>query len=298
MAAPFTKQTASEFVIIIELTENVFKLIMRAILGTELEKMCGSEYNKFMQTTENMQDVNMGKSRMLWIMAIVLVIPILFFGSIQWFDLDGWTLYFAQLGVYVGIYLLAFWGLKTERISLPLSGRKAFEAVGIVLVSWLVYLAVLLAFGFDFSLDDTRSLIILARVVSTWLFVGLAEELLFRGYLFAGIKRYFTTGDDRRRTMLAVVWSSVCFSVWHLPVRLVSLFSGELGIGLLLISLVILFVYGMGFAFLFHSSENILLVGLVHGLMDYPLIGKDSQLSFILLIVAILLVLIGGRSKR
>jgi len=28
-------------------------------------------------------------------------------------------------------------------------------------------------------------------------------------------------------------------------------------------------------------------VGLVHGLMDYPLVGKDTQLSFIILIVAI-----------
>jgi membrane protease YdiL (CAAX protease family) len=63
-----------------------------------------------------------------------------------------------------------------------------------------------------------------------------------------------------------------------------------MGIGLIMISLVMLFLLGAGFAWLFIRSGNILLVGLIHGVMDYPLIGKDSQLSFIILIAAIGLV--------
>ncbi|MDO9120573.1 MAG: hypothetical protein Q7U31_02220, partial [Anaerolineaceae bacterium] len=71
------------------------------------------------------------------------------------------------------------------------------------------------------------------------------------------------------------------------PVRIFSLINGEMGIGLILISLVMLFLLGTGFAWLFIRSGSILLVGLIHGVIDYPLIGKDSQLSFIILIAAI-----------
>jgi len=46
-------------------------------------------------------------------------------------------------------------------------------------------------------------------------------------------------------------------------------------------------LFGLGFTYLFIRSNNIFLVGLVHGLMDYPLVGKDTQLSFVILIIAI-----------
>lgn len=48
-----------------------------------------------------------------------------------------------------------------------------------------------------------------------------------------------------------------------------------------------LFCLGIGFAYLVIRTKNILLVGLVHGLMDFPLIGLKTQLSFIILLAAI-----------
>jgi len=129
-----------------------------------------------------------------------------------------------------------------------------------------------------------------AQIVSTWFFVGIGEEVLFRGYFLKKLMAFYEGKNAKNATLLAVIVSSAFFSVWHLPVRIVSLFNGEMGIGLILISLVMLFLLGAGFAWLFIRSGNILLVGIVHGVMDYPLIGKNSQLSFIILITAISLV--------
>ncbi|MRS04375.1 CPBP family intramembrane metalloprotease, partial [bacterium] len=112
----------------------------------------------------------------------------------------------------------------------------------------------------------------------------------FRGYFLNKLLAFYEQKAVKNVTLLAVVVSSAFFSVWHLPVRLYSLINGEMGIGLILLSLVMLFLLGAGFAWLYLRSGSILLVGLVHGLNDYPLIGKDSQLSFIILIIAIGLV--------
>jgi hypothetical protein len=42
-----------------------------------------------------------------------------------------------------------------------------------------------------------------------------------------------------------------------------------------------------GYNALFIRSDNIILTGLVHGLVDYPLVGKNSQATLIILLAAI-----------
>lgn len=126
-----------------------------------------------------------------------------------------------------------------------------------------------------------------SQILSAWLFVGLGEEVLFRGYFLAGFRRYFTGGTSRRRTILACVLLSAFFSLWHLLVRISWLLSGELDAATLGVSLMVLFVLGIGFAYLFVQARNIVLVGLVHGVMDYPLIGLETQLSFLILLACI-----------
>jgi membrane protease YdiL (CAAX protease family) len=84
-----------------------------------------------------------------------------------------------------------------------------------------------------------------------------------------------------------VLLCSAFFSLWHLPARVAELLTGGLDWATLLLSLAVLFLLGLGFSFLYLRSGNLLLVGLVHGVMDYPLIGKDTQLNFILLLAAI-----------
>ena len=225
-----------------------------------------------------------------------LLLPILFFGLIKFFGLSGLSVYFGQLGIYAFFFLLAFWGLKQSQIRLPFNGRKVLEALAILLASWLIYAVIITSTGIVHLPDELVALRsvdtwkVWAQIISTWLFVGIGEEVLFRGYFLKKLLAYYESKNAKQKTLLAVAVSSAFFSLWHLPVRLFSLINGEISVGLILISLVMLFLLGAGFAWLFLRSGNILLVGLVHGVMDFPLIGEDSQLSFIILIAAIGLV--------
>ena len=246
-----------------------------------------------MQSTDIADNRKNGKTVLAIIIALTFVVTVLFWIAIQTFELSGLPLYFSQLGLYAIFYLLAWWGMKQEQISLPVSKRLIVEALVWSLVGWLFFLLLIQLLGFvrlpeEFlALRNIPAWKIGAQILSTWFFVGLGEEVLFRGYFLKAFWRHFTRETNRRRILSAVLLSSAFFSLWHLPVRIFGILSGELDWVTLLISLVVLFVFGLAFTYLFIRSGNILLVGLVHGLMDYPLVGKDTQLSFIILLVAI-----------
>jgi membrane protease YdiL (CAAX protease family) len=230
------------------------------------------------------------------ILTTVFLLPILFFGAIKFFHLSGLPVYFTQLGLYVLFFILAFWGIKTGNVYLPITIHTILDALFFLVLAWMIYVLVLSMTGIiQFSkelaaLKATPFWKIGAQILSTWIFVGIAEELLFRGYLLERFQQAFVKWSDRKRTVTAVLVSSLLFALWHIPVRIYELVNGESSIPLILLSVVILFVMGVGFSWLFIRSGNILLVGLVHGVMDYPLIGGDSQMTLIILVTAILCV--------
>jgi membrane protease YdiL (CAAX protease family) len=236
---------------------------------------------------------NKGKAVLAIIITLAFILTILYWLAIKLFQLQGLPLYFTMLGLYLVYFLLAWWGIKQEKISLPVSKRMILEALAWSSVGWVVFVLLIQLLGLVqlteevLVLQNTPAWKIGAQVLSTWLFVGLGEEVLFRGYFLKAFWRYFTADTNRRRMVKAVLLVSAFFSLWHLPTRIVSVISGELDWLTLLVSLVVMFLFSLGFAYLFIRSNNIVLTGLVHGLMDYPLIGKESQLSFIILLVAI-----------
>ncbi len=246
-----------------------------------------------MENTSPPMENNRGKAVLVTIMALAFVAAILFWVAIQLFQPKGLPLYFAQLGLYLIFFLLAWWGLKQERIHLPVNARSILEALAWSLVGWLIFLLVVQLLGMarlpeEFqALKDTPAWKIGANILSTWVFVGLGEELLFRGYFLKAFWRHFTRGTDRRRTVVAILLVSAFFSLWHLPSRIIWLISGEVDGILFLISLLALFLLGLGYAYLFVRSDNILLVGLVHGVSDFSLVGMNSQMAPIILVVAI-----------
>lgn len=223
----------------------------------------------------------------------IILLPILFFGAIKLFDLSGLPVYFAQLGLYAVFFLLAIWGIKKSDIRLTVKMRTVLDALFFLLIAWLIYVLILSLTGIVRFTDEITALRsvpawkIWAQILSTWIFVGLAEELLFRGYILNWLHQTFTNWSGRRRTLTAILVSSAFFALWHLPVRIYELVNGESSVALILLSVVVLFVLAVGFAWLYIRTENILLVGLVHGVMDFPLVGGDSQLTFIILIAAI-----------
>lgn len=246
-----------------------------------------------MKSSDIADNTKKEKNVLAIIIALTFVVTILFWVAIQTFELSGLPLYFTQLGLYITFYLLAWWGVSQEKISLPVSKRVIVEALVCTFVGWIFFLLLIQLLGYVRVPEELQALRkipawkIGAQILSTWFFVGLGEEMLFRGYFLKAFWRHLTRETNRRRTLSTVLLSSAFFSLWHLPVRFFGIQSGELDWVTLLVSLVVLFVFGLAFTYLFIRSGNILLVGLVHGLMDYPLVGKETQLSFIILLVAI-----------
>ncbi len=245
------------------------------------------------------------KNIVLTIIIATSLLPIVFFGAILVFRMSGLPLYFTQLGLYAAFYLLAFWGIKSSGLRLTVAGGQLlWKSLAVLVLSWLVYVLVISVFNIVNLPQEAQALAsaplwkIAANIVSTWFFVGMAEEVLFRGFFLKKLLAFYEERNSTRATLWAVLVSSAFFSLWHLPVRLFSLANGEISIWMILVSLVVLFVLGAGFAWLFLRSGSILLTGLVHGVMDYPLIGGDSQLSFIILIAAIGLVELARLIRR
>ena len=234
-----------------------------------------------------------GPTLLISTMVAVILLPISFFAAIKHWSLDGLPVYFLQLGLYLALYLLAFVGLKRDKASLPINARLIWQAAKWTLMAWLFYALTIHLLGLVGWPEAFRALRsvpawkIGAQILNAWFFVGLGEEVLFRGYFLAAFRRYFTQGTSRRRTILASVMSCAFFSLWHLPIRITQLLCGELTAAMLGVGLIVLFMLGIGFAYLFVQTRNIVLVGLVHGVMDYPLIGPEAQLSFLVLLACI-----------
>ncbi len=222
------------------------------------------------------------------ILAITALLPSLFFVTIRTLHLTGWSVYFSQLALYTVLYGLAYWGIATEKIVLPLNGRKLWEAIGILLASWLGYILILTLSGAVSWANEVQNWQntpiwkVGAQLLNAWFFVGMAEEFLFRGYFLTAFQHHFSHPMAK-----SILLTSAVFSLWHLPVRIHALITGEMSLPLLLISLIIVFALGTGFAWLFVRTQNILAAGLVHGIMDYPLLGAETQLSFLILALAI-----------
>ncbi len=232
----------------------------------------------------------------LIILVAAFLLPVAFFGVIKALQLNGLILYFSQLGLYALFFILALWGLKKEKISTALNWKKVLAALILTALAWLAYALICCAIA-KVRLADALAPLgtipawkIGANILSTWIFVGIVEEILFRGYFLTKIKHYFEKKNIKLVTLLAILVSSLLFSIWHLPVRIFEMINGQSSVALIALSLMILFMLGIAFAWLYIRTQNILLVGLVHGLMDFPLIGQESQLSFTILIAAILLV--------
>ena len=238
-----------------------------------------------MENTSTPIEKNRGKAVLVVIMALTFVLVILFWVAVKLFQLKGIPLYFMQLGLYLIFYLVAWLGLKQEQITLPVNARLILEALAWSLVGWLLFVLLIQLLGLSRLSEEFQALKnfpawkIGAQILSTWFFVGMGEEVLFRGYFLKAFWRHFTSGTDRRRTVVAVLLVSAFFSLSHLPILITWLISGELDLVMLLVNLLTLFLRGLGYGYLFVRSDNILLTGLVHGLSDFSLVGMNSQMS-------------------
>jgi membrane protease YdiL (CAAX protease family) len=151
----------------------------------------------------------------------------------------------------------------------------------VVLLSWLLYVLVMSVFGLVDLRQDARALAsmplwkIAAQIVSTWFFVGMAEEVLFRGFFLKKFLSWFEVRRSGHALLWAVITSSAFFSLWHLPVA--PFFTGQRGpfAGVAVAQPGGAICPGRGFAWLYLRSGSVLLVGLVHGLIGLSAFGRQ-----------------------
>lgn len=72
---------------------------------------------------------NQGKAVLVIIIVLAVTGTILFWVAIKLLQLQGLPFYFSQLGLYLIFYLLAWWGMKQEQITLPVTKRLIVEAL-------------------------------------------------------------------------------------------------------------------------------------------------------------------------
>lgn len=101
----------------------------------------------------------------------------------------------------------------------------------------------------SFKILEGNPKMYLKWLFNMWISAAIGEELLFRGFAFSQLKRVF--GEKK---ILLVVLSSILFSLPHL-------YQGISG-------LVMTFLFGLTFGFIYLKFKNIWINIIIHGLID------------------------------
>ncbi len=169
------------------------------------------------------------------------------------------------------VALLAFRasGIALEDVGWTLSAfKQALAWTGVVWLLWGAVLGLLMLVKPDYTVGITS----LRSILVFYVFVGVPEELLFRGYLFTWLYRFLQDKVLKGRAALwAAMISSLLFALFHIPQRL--LVARMRWSVALLTNLAGVFVIGLFLCWLFFRSKNIWWAGLYHGGNDAPLLS-------------------------
>lgn len=204
--------------------------------------------------------------------------------------------------LFVGF--LAWWALKRDAIApetIGLTFSKIPQTLIILAAGWVVWAGIwalialpqVRASGQDISLFISTP----SAIFQQWLFVGICEELLFRGYLLTRLQFAFSRIAERWSTLLAILVSGLIFATAHVPAKL----SGLIDEGawfVILPGVVEIFILGLSFAYFFLRTRNVTLTGLIHGGWNAPLIGKQDMLRLVIFIVVVEIWLLVEKRRR
>ncbi len=185
---------------------------------------------------------------------------------------------------------IALLAIRSDTVTLEEIGWSAKglrQAVTMIAIGWAIWAALTVSvnfrMGYPFS-DNFESP--LPKILVQWLFVGIAEEVLFRGYIFTKLTQLFVKSGRTWSKVAGTVVSSLVFATYHIPQR-ISVVGMELTPDGLTKQMLPLFLAGALLAWLFLRSQNVLFVGLVHGGMNASLLGREGDLAPIVLFLVV-----------
>jgi membrane protease YdiL (CAAX protease family) len=238
-------------------------------------------------------EVSINNRVFMSVLALTCIIPVALFTITGLASLDTNPIlkYLRVIVAAIMLFGIAVWGLRKEHISFDAIGlnlQNLREAILLIFAGWAImtavkYLAVVAGRGNTMELFNSSPL----SIVQQWVFVGIAEEVLFRGYILTRLAKIWATSHKAVGLISAVAVSSLLFATAHIPQRLYQVTQGEMALAEVLGGVIVLLIPGIVFSYLFLRTKNILLVGLIHGSINVPLvgIGEDAFLPLIIVII-------------
>jgi len=188
--------------------------------------------------------------------------------------------------------LFALWALRKDDINLDAIGFRKTKILQGVLPAFLAwtFCAVILILLATIRTEAIAPLFGKPRLIlQQWLFVGIGEELLFRGYLITSLLAAFSNVPGKWRMLLVLVLTNAVFATYHIPailyrtteqervVEIISFIPAAFSVGLIL-------------SYFFLRTRNILLAGLIHGSINAPLVGKEDDPIFLLFLAIVFVI--------
>ncbi len=222
---------------------------------------------------------------------VTYMLPVVLFLGASLLPLSDLFKYmFTAIGSLITL-VIAFLAIRYDTVSLEEIGwtkeglRQATKAVA---AGWLLWAILIISINFKMGYPFEENFESpLPKIIVQWLFVGIGEEMLFRGYIFTKLTQLFARIGQVWSTVAGVIVSSLIFATFHIPQR-VFVQHMDLTPDALIGQMVPLFLAGMLLAWLFLRSRNVLFVGLFHGGMNAPPVGREGDLApiFLFLVLA------------
>lgn len=135
-------------------------------------------------------------------------------------------------------------------------GLGAFFVIEALIVNFLKY-------GGQFNLGANIGTLPLLPALGLSFATAISEELAFRGYIFTRVWNYI------KNELYANLFTSIFWALIHVPV---TIFVWKLDLSAALIYLFLTTLFGIGSAFVFARSKNIVSPILLHVLWQWPII--------------------------
>lgn len=165
------------------------------------------------------------------------------------------------LSFLFGLAFILFWVKFSsyERNSLETLGfhkekigqNILYGLIGASLISIIIILIIFFSGGLTFSFSGYKNIVMLLLVIVLFLFQGLTEEVVFRGYLMNRIAASYGR-------WWGIFGNSIFFAVFH---------ASNPGVSYL--SSLNIFIISLMLSLLFWYSDNIVLVGVFHGTWNF-----------------------------
>ena len=197
----------------------------------------------------------------------ILAFAILFAVGIQfWLDIEYTDPMFAvailpyEAGFALSSIGLWFFLLRSE---VPVKFRYYASRTNKLVLPLL--LVPLIGLALSLGLAETIDGLLIAKLAVTTVFIGIAEEMYFRGIGFGGFR---AAGLSPAR---AIIFSALIFSLFHLS-NLVS------GLGdIVVFQLLNTFLLGLVFGYVYHRTRNLGYLMLIHFAWDFGSLGMRFQ---------------------